>query len=206
MKNLMKSVLVICMLFTVANIEAQVKLGPTAGLNLSTMTLKSMGLSLDPKTVVGFNVGVISEFKLSGNLYLQPALLFTTKGSKFSVLDQEMTITPGFIEIPVNAVYKFGTGSTKFFLDAGPYFGFGISGKTDASGEKTDIKYGSGESDDLKGFDFGLNIGAGVEINRFLVSVHYELGLANLSPVTTDNTESKTRVIGISLAYLMGGK
>jgi hypothetical protein len=58
----------------------------------------------------------------------------------------------------------------------------------------------------MKGFDFGLNVGAGVEINRFLVSVHYELGLANLAPVTTDNTEVKTRVIGISLAYLLGGK
>ena len=206
MKNFMKSALVICMMFTVTNMHAQIKIGPTAGLNLSTMTLKSMGLSLDPKTIVGFNVGVISEFNLKGNLFLQPALLFSAKGSKYSVLEEEMTITPSFIEIPVNAMYKFGSGSTKFFLNAGPYFGLAIGGKTKSGGESADIKFGSGESNDMKRFDFGLNLGAGIEIKNFLISAHYGLGLANLAPVTTDDTEVKIRVIGISISYLLGGK
>jgi hypothetical protein len=186
--------------------QAQIKFGPTAGLNLSTMTAKSMGISLDPKTIIGFNVGVISEFNLTGNLFLQPELLFTTKGSKYSFMESETTITPSFIEIPVNVVYKFGSGSTKFFVNAGPYFAYGIGGKIKSGSESIKIKFGSGESNDMKPFDFGLTFGAGVELNNFIVSAHYGLGLANLASVTTDNTEAKVKVIGISVAYLFGGK
>jgi hypothetical protein len=206
MKNLMKSALMICMMLTISNIQAQVKIGPTAGLNLSTMTLKTMGISLDPKMLVGFNIGAISEFSLKGNLYLQPAILFSTKGSKFSAIDEEMSITPSFIDVPVNAVYKFGSGSTKLFLDAGPYFAFGIGGKVDYGSESADIVFGSDESSDMKAFDYGLNVGGGVEINRLTISAHYGLGLANLAPVTTDDTKMKNNVIGLSLSYLLGGK
>jgi hypothetical protein len=53
-------------MFAVTNMQAQIKFGPKVGLNLSTMTLKSGGVSYDPKTVVGFNVGVVSEITLFG--------------------------------------------------------------------------------------------------------------------------------------------
>lgn len=205
MKNL-KFAFVICMLFIVTGMQAQVKFGPTAGLNLSTMTAKSGGISLDPKTIVGFNVGIIAEFGFTDNLFLQPALLFTTKGSKYTIFESEATITPSFIEIPVNVVYKFGSGSTKFFVNAGPYFAYGIGGKIKSGGESVKISFGSGESNDMKPLDFGLTFGAGVELNNFIISAHYGLGLANLAPVTTDNTEAKVKVIGISVAYLLGGK
>jgi hypothetical protein len=206
MKNLLKFVLTICLMLTVTDMQAQVRFGPTFGLNLSTMTAKSMGISLDPKTLVGFHVGVISEFNLAGKLFLQPAFLYSTKGSKYSVMESEATISPAFIEIPVNVVYKFDSGSMKFFLEAGPYFAYGIGGKEKSDNETTDIKFGSGESNDLKPFDFGLNLGAGVEIKNFFISAHYELGIANLAPVTTDNTEMKISVIGFSIGYLLGGK
>jgi hypothetical protein len=122
------------------------------------------------------------------------------------VLGEEETIAPSFIEIPVNVVYKFGSGSIKFFLNAGPYFAYGIGGKTKYGGESANIKFGSGDNDDLKPLDFGLNLGAGVEINNFIISAHYELGLANLVPAPTDNAEAKNRVIGISIGYLFGKK
>jgi hypothetical protein len=206
MKNLMKSFLVIWMILLISNIQAQPKIGLTAGLNLSTMAFKSMGISLDPKMLAGFNVGAISEFSLKGNLYLQPAILFSTKGSKFSALEEEMSISPSYIDVPVNAVYKFGSGSTIFFLEAGPYFAFGIGGNVDYGGESADIVYGSDESSDMKAFDYGFNIGGGVEINRLVISAHYGLGLANLAPVTTDDTKMKNNVIGLSISYFLGGK
>jgi hypothetical protein len=165
-----------------------------------------MGTSYDPKTVMGFNVGVISEFNLKGNLFLQPALLYTTEGSKYSVSGEDLTVTAGCIEIPVNAVYKIGLGSTKFFLNAGPYLTCGIRGKGTYGGESTIIRFGSTESDLLKRFDIGLNFGAGIEIRNFFISAHYGLGLRNLSSLAIDNIEIKSRVIGFSIGYLFGGK
>jgi len=206
MKNILKITLSIFCLFTFSQAYSQVKFGPKIGLNLSTMTLKSSGISLDPKTLVGFNVGVISEITLKENFILQPGIIYSTKGSKYSVTGTDMQIAPTYLEIPVNGVYKFGTGSLKAFLSAGPYFAFGIGGSYETPGESSDISYGSGDNDDLKPFDFGLNLGGGLEIDKFQISVQYGLGLTNLAPDPSNDNETKVRVIGISMAYLFGGK
>jgi len=92
------------------------------------------------------------------------------------------------------------------FLFAVPYFAFGIGGKSKSDGESSDIEYGSGENKDIKSFNAGLNFGAGLEVSNFQISAQYGIGLANLTPVTTDNAEMKVSVIGISAAYLFGGK
>jgi len=200
--------LLVCLMFTVINIQAQIKYGPKIGLNLSTMTLKSGGVAADPTTLVGFHVGVITEIPIKGNFVLQPALLFSSKGSKYSFLGEEVSISPGFLEIPVNAVYKFDVGSMKLFLNAGPYFAYGISGKIKAAGESQSIKFGTDDNADIKPFDLGVNFGIGLEINNILVSVSYDLGLLNLVPGTdgTDDTDAKTKTIGISVGYLFGKK
>ena len=51
-----------------------------------------------------------------------------------------------------------------------------------------------------------MNFGTGIEVKNFQFKVQYGLGLANLAPVTTNGTEMKSTVLGISMAYLMEGK
>jgi hypothetical protein len=51
---------------------------------------------------------------------------------------------------------------------------------------------------DVKQFDIGFYPGTGINLRGFLISVHYGIGLANISPVTTFDTEMKNHVIGIS--------
>ena len=193
-------------MFLFSNVQAQIRVGPKVGLNLCTAKLSGMGIRMDEKTLIGFNVGILFELPLSGNLFLQPAVSYSTKGSKYSVLSQEFKVSPSYIDIPVNVVYKFDLGGAKLFLNAGPYAAYGIAGKYDFDGEPVDIVFGNKETDDLKPLDFGLNIGAGVEISNIIISANYGLGLANLSPVTTNGEEIKSKVIGFSLAYLFGGK
>lgn len=210
MKNSLILLFALFIMFAVTGVQAQVKFGPKAGVNLSTMTLKSSGLSLDPKMLIGFHAGIISEIGLTENLKLQPGILFSSKGSKYelSLLEQafELTMSPGVIEVPVNVLYSFGAGTTKLNLFAGPYVAYGFTGKIKSSGESLDISYGSTIDDDMKPLDFGLNIGAGVNINGLLITAQYGLGLANLSPDSSDDTEIKNQVIGISIGYLFGGK
>lgn len=195
-----------CLLVTATYSQAQIKLGPKVGLNLSTMTLKYAGYGMSPETMIGFNVGIISEITIKGNFVLQPGILFSTKGSKYSVSGYDMSISPSFIEIPVNGLYKIDLGSANFLLFAGPYFAYGIGGDYKTPSESNDIAYGSGEDKDMKSFDCGLNFGAGIEISNFQISAQYGLGLTNLAPITTDGAEMKVSVIGISMAYLFKGK
>jgi hypothetical protein len=52
----------------------------------------------------------------------------------------------------------------------------------------------------LKPFDTGLNLGARVCIRGILISVQYGIGMANISPVASSDSEMKNRVIGISIS------
>lgn len=206
MKNCLKTLLALFLVFSFTALQAQVKFAPKIGMNLSTMTAKSMGISLDPKTLIGFHIGGMADIPLGGSLSLQPGILYSAKGSKYKFGSEEASISPGYIEIPVHVVYNFSMESPKIFVFAGPYFAYGVGGKAKYGSDSQTLKFGSSENDDLKPFDVGIDLGAGVNLNGFLISVQYGLGLANLSPITTDNTEMKNRVFGISIAYLLGGK
>jgi hypothetical protein len=197
-------------MFVFISLQGQVKFGPKAGVNLSTMTLKSSGFSIDPTMLVGFHVGVISEISITDNLVLQPGIFYSTKGSKYKIsysqFSYEASIAPSYIDIPINLGYYFGTGKTKIALFAGPYIAYGIGGKSESDGESADISFGNTDDNDMKPLDFGLNIGAGVNLNGLLISAQYGLGLANLVPSSSSDGEMKNGVIGISLTYLLGGK
>jgi hypothetical protein len=90
----------------------------------------------------------------------------------------------------------------KVLIFGGPYLAYGIGGKAKFDGESDDINWGTSEEDDLKPFDLGLNIGAGIEINNLQITAQGGFGLLNLATVTDDGGESKVRAIGISAAYL----
>ena len=78
--------------------------------------------------------------------------------------------------------------------------------KLESGSEFKYIRFGEGENYDLRLFDYGFNFGAGVNIKGILVTAQYGIGLANISPVTTDNSEMKNKVIGISISSSFTGK
>lgn len=206
MKNLLKFALVICLIFVFSDNQAQIKFGPKVGVNLSTMTFSTSGINMDPKTLVGFNVGVILESAITENISFQSGVIYSSKGSKYKITGSgtsvEMTVAPTFIEVPYNILYGFGTSPTKFVLFGGPYLGYGIGGNAEVSGETQKIVFG--KDGDFKSLDFGLNLGAGVKYNGLFISAQYGLGLLNLS--TTEGVENKMKVIAFSVSYLFGGK
>jgi hypothetical protein len=214
MKHLIRlSMAVICLVLTSNQLHSQVSFGPKVGVNFSTMTLKTGGVAIDPNNMTGFQAGIIAEIGMGKNLVLQPGFLFSTKGSKYSIstLNADFEIKPNYLEIPVNVAFKIGAGPVNIMLMAGPYFAYGIGGSYKVSspqvGEINDaIKFGSGEDNDLKPFDIGVNFGGGIELSHFQLTAQYGLGLANLVPVTDNDAEQKNKVITISLAYLFGLK
>lgn len=191
-------------LFAVSSFS-QIRFGVKAGLNLPNMTLKGGGVSLDTKIGLGFHVGGIVDIPISNQLALQPGILFSTKGYKYdNDLMGKGKCNLNYIEVPVNVQYKIAVGGMKIFPFAGPYIGYGLSGKDKPDeGESYDVNFGSAD-EDLKALDFGLNFGAGIEFSSFQASLQYGLGLSNLSNVS--DVTYKNKVIGISVAYLFGGK
>jgi hypothetical protein len=207
MKVCLRSLFVLYLILTITDINAQVRSGYIFGLNLSTITLKTEGVTYDPKISAGINYGGYLELPVSDNFALRPILLFSAKGSNYKTDTAEFSISPVYLEISVFAIYSIGSEVMKLSFFAGPYLACGISGyKIDSRGDMKDISYGSREYSDMKPFDFGLNFGAGLNIKGTLISVQYGKGLANLSPLSNTDNEMKNKVIGISVSSYLSGK
>lgn len=203
MGNYRKYAMAIFFLIALTEINGQVYPRYIFGVNLSTMKMKTRGLSSQPEMPAGIHFGGSIEIPVTDNLTFQPALLFSAKGTNYKIDSLDIALSPIYIEIPANAVYTFGKGTTRLFVFAGPYFGIGIGGyKLETGSIFKYINWGSGENKDLKQLDIGFNFGTGVNIRGFIISAQYGIGLANVSPVKTDGSEMKNEVIGISISSL----
>jgi hypothetical protein len=176
--------------------------GIKIGLNMAKESYEDSGISLNLDNKAGLLAGVIYEYSLSEQLYFGSGLLFSQKGGKIEDGDSKITETLNYIDIPFNLVFKADLKGPKLLVEAGPQIGVGISGKDKyeymGASENEDIEFGSDE-DQLKRFDFGLNLGGGVEYDNFQLKVNYVIGLSDIS--NFDDGSVKNKVLGISLSY-----
>jgi len=181
--------------------------GLRAGVNIPKYSFEN-GSS---ESNTGFFVTGYLDAPVSPNFSIQPGLSLQNKGAKWSAGDGnnsgELKQSIMSLDIPVNAVAKFPTGASgNFFVGAGPYVGFALSGKNKASGNvggaegrtEWDVEFGSGDGDELKRTDFGVNFLAGYQLsNGFQINAGYGLGLTNLSPVSNLSTKNRVWSVGI---------
>ncbi|GAA0882198.1 MULTISPECIES: porin family protein [Sphingobacterium] len=181
--------------------------GLRAGVNIPKYSFEN-GSS---ESNTGFFVTGYLDAPISPNFSIQPGLSLQNKGGKYTATSDnatgELKQSIMSLDIPVNAVAKFPTGgSGNFFIGAGPYVGFALSGKNkfEASSNNAsvkrewDVKFGSGDGDELKRTDFGINFLAGYQLsNGFQINAGYGLGLTNLSPVSNLSTKNRVWSVGI---------
>jgi hypothetical protein len=223
MKYLVK-LFVVVIAFTMITDELLAQnFGLRGGLNLADMLLKDEDGSVDTKIKPGFHIGATAEFPISEILSFEAGLLLSSKGFKISEeieifgetykLEQKFNLL--YLDIPLAAKARFDVGGVKIYSVFGPYVGMGLSGKdklkvtrngVTEEEEERDIEWGSDDESDLKRLDFGLTMGAGVEINSIQIGLTYNLGLANIVPFQEFGEKIKNRVLGISVGYKFGGK
>jgi hypothetical protein len=197
----------IILLLNCQAVNAQITPGYIIGINRSSLSINSGGLTSGPETVTGIHFGGVLDMPLNKFISFQPNLLFTAKGSNFSIDSTEYSLSPIYIEVPLYFVFSFGSEYLAVSLSAGPYIACGVGGyKIISGGEMQDLKYGSGNSKDLKAFDAGFDLGAGINIGGIVISAHYEIGLANLMPVHMPDSEMKNKVWAISISSLFAFK
>ncbi len=200
-----------------------------AGLNLSKMSGKRYGLFTDDYNMKsGFHVGATIEIPLNKLFFIETGMFLSTKGYKIireeklwtSIYSLNENLNLFYIDIPLTAKVSFDFGNTNIYGFFGPYIGVGLSGKVKLkefipkSGQDNEISidevkkvdWGSGRQDDFKRLDYGLNVGTGIGIKSIQISLTYGLGLANISDDTNYDTNTKNKVIGISIGYKFSGK
>jgi hypothetical protein len=205
MKAKFKYLLPILFLAFFSDLSAQIGFRSIIGLNFATISLTSQGKTYSPRNSTGINFGGSLELPLARNLYFEPALIFSAKGSVYRTDSTEYSISPIYLEVPLILSYSFGWDAFKVTIFAGPYFACGVGGNTlMTGGQFQNIIYGSGENDDLKRFDIGLKLGGGFNIKGFLICAQYGSSLTNISPTAKVNTEMKNKVFGITLISPFG--
>lgn len=227
MKNL-KTIIVATVFAMSTGAYAQVSFGIKAGLNLSDMNGRIDGIKdSDTKTKPGFNIGGLVDYSFTDVLGLETGLILDSKGYEYrfdnngdfssSAEYGKLVTNVMYLDIPINLKAQFDVGKTRVFGLFGPYIGIALSGKIKAKGDlKSDLEQlgieteesiefgGSETNDNLKRFDFGLMLGAGVGIKAFEISTGYDFGLVNILPGGDSDNYIKNGLFKLSLAYFFG--
>ncbi|XLS27745.1 porin family protein [Flavobacteriaceae bacterium M23B6Z8] len=155
------------------------KFGVKAGANFSNLTVESDFGSISPDGATSLYIGALVDFGISEKFHIQPELLYSIEGAD----DADVT----FINLPIMGKYYVVDG---FNVQFGPQIGFLVDAE--------------GGTDGLKGTNFGLNFGAGYELEGgFFFDARYNLGLSNIAEEEEgfEGAELKTKGFQIGIGY-----
>lgn len=202
------------------------------GYNLSNISTSNDGSVNDSKALSTFHAGATVDIPVASMLSIQTGLLLNGQGAKTNwYLDNDnksdnyvrTKFNPLYLQIPANLVVKLPVSqSTNFIVGAGPYIQMGVGGKSKVessflgvtSSSSDNIKFNdddptTGEQegaryDRLKRFDAGLNGLVGFEVDRFMITANYGLGLTKINSTQTDNSDNdknKFRTFSVGVGF-----
>lgn len=187
------------------NYAQNTQFGIKGGLNVANQSASGWGIEpISTSPLISFHIGGFVEIKISDKFSIQPELLYSLLGSKYSFLlrqtgdPNELTIgdvvvSLSYINIPV--MFKYYV-IEKLNLEVGPQIGILISSKENIS--QSESSYSS-NNDNFEPIDFGLNLGGGYDITENIsAGVRYNFGLYD---VKKGNVETKNNVLSLSLGY-----
>lgn len=196
--------------------------------NASTADVKFNGeSSITKKRRAMPGAGLVLEYAIheklairSGINYLQNGITVNTVGpdpnnGDLGEIKIEAKTKLDYLQVPLNVLYTTPARHTQFFTGAGPFFNFGLSGKTKLTGTYT-LPGGSTETvkDDkdafkkeseggagLKRFDMGIGAIAGVKFAAgIFVNIGYQLSLLDIDANKESNY--KNRGLQLTIGYL----
>lgn len=163
----------------------RVSFQPRVGMNISNVTATHDNITIEGDEKVGFNIGALADIYLGKSFYLQPGLVFTTKGTKVDDIyidgnTFEAKMNAMYLQIPLYASYKLQLNKwdNRLGFSLGPYFAYGVGGKTDYSlaGNKTSISIDTFDSDGMwNKFDVGLGLEIYFELKRIVFTMGGEV-------------------------------
>jgi hypothetical protein len=151
-----------------------VRLGVEAGFNLSNLNGPNANDVFASR--LGFCGGAFLGLPLGPALQLQPEILYSQKGGKYNGNPYQLDYWEIPVLLDVNLVGPLG------FL-VGPSFAYNAANNGIA---------------DIDNSDVGLVLGAQVNVERFLVSGRYEIGLTNVTNNQSVQNGTFTFLVGLS--------
>jgi Outer membrane protein beta-barrel domain len=184
-------VLMAGVVFSTAN--AQFQFGAKGGLNVSTLSGSDIKSA---ESHVNINLGVYARLPIARRVSLQPELVFSGQGAKFSNPDESFPIN--YLNVPL--LLRFGLGEG-FAFYTGPQLGFLLSAHDKFNGTSTDIK------NVYKSADFSWAVGFGYRIptTNLGLDARYNFGISNIEDQSASNSNGSIRngVFQLGVTYIL---
>jgi len=165
--------------------------GILGGVTLSTFSTAN---STPLKQAVGAQAGVFADRGINRNVGVRAEVLVSQRGAKNDANANTMRLA--YLDVPLMVrVGPTTTNATHFHAFTGLTPGFLLKTSTTTGGALA-----GGISTDVKKFDLGWLIGAGVEQHAWSIDGRYTFGLMNINNVPTQ-VEYKNRSFSINVGY-----
>jgi len=170
--------------------------GVKAGVNASTLSTQDS--QLDTSNIWGAVAGLFAGRNISDNAGIQLEALFSQRGAKDISSSPETRIRLTYLDVPLTA--RFGStmsNDVHFHVFTGPQVGIKLSAKAtnDLIDNELDL------DDEVKSWDFGWTLGAGVEMNNLSLDARYTLGLTNIDASQFSDGSLKNRTFTVLAGY-----
>lgn len=188
--------LFLCALLFGAVVFAQnAAIGLKAGLNVANLG-NSSGNEMGSK--LGLNAGLLAHIHLTPQLALQPEVVYSGQGAKYTVSDGEHDLSLNYINIPVQLQYMFSNG---FRIQTGPQVGFLASVKD----KVRDVETNNFTSQDFKTVDFSWTAGLSyLSYSGLGIDGRYNFGISNINNYGSNILHNN--VFQIGLFYMLNGR
>lgn len=184
MKKILLAVSTTALMLAFTQIESQAQtigIAPEIGMNYSNLEGKNAPAN---EYKISYKVGVNVHIPLGERLFFSPGLHYSVKGYQKENNVFIYKENYGYLEIPMNLMYRKPLGVGAIFLSAGPYVAFGVAGNyTINENETAKINWGSGLLE-KQPIDIGINAGLGYELPIGLYArAQYSRGFTSLSNI-----------------------
>ena len=148
-----------------------------AGLNFNTLQdIKVNNVEQAWNAQTGFHAGIGAQYRIPLiGLSFQPELLYSRMrtGDPQEVNDNSYKFRLDYLEVPLNIQWGINILFLRPYIFASPYVRYAL-----AKGDwLTDVPW-----EDINRFDYGLSLGAGIEIWKLQVSGKYSWSFGQLAP------------------------
>lgn len=191
-----------------SGLMAQLSLGPKIGYTASTLSTDKDQIKEDFKNTLHFGAFA----RLGGKTYLQPELLYMTKGTNFGIklgndefVEQDVKLNT--IDIPVLVGFKLiDLKLAQIRAMGGAVASFAVNNDIEAVDVDEEIR--DLQKDDIKDANWGIQAGVGSDFLSLTLDIRYHMGLTSmyeedfLDQFNTDNVKSNAFLVTLGWKIL----
>lgn len=174
-------------------------LGVKGGVNFASQHSSGPTAAPTLDTRVAGVVGGFVTLPLVSWLSVQAEGLYSMKGGKLKVSGIDTTLQIDYLEVPLLARLRLGSGPRHFYAAGGVSPAFRLRARTattfSSSTEEIDV------ADQVERFDLGVTAGGGMQSGPLVFDGRYTQGLLDVDTDKTDGNRTKNRAIAVTVGF-----